>query len=150
MARTIDNLGIDTSNRYAEDKALYDESIALIKEAGTIPSQTKITVTLPSYKSEFDLLFDVEKKQAPWALFEAPTGYRTSRLRLFAEQLIPRLGSPDLQEAKISRLETLGKDEPESEAAKERQIISTLLNKVHLLDGLLIDTNSKRAQYQKG
>ena len=37
MARTIDNLGLDISNQYAEGREAYDES--LVKESKAITSQ---------------------------------------------------------------------------------------------------------------
>lgn len=46
MARTIDNLGLDISNRYAEDRELFDESF--IKDARSVTSQTSVTTTTPS------------------------------------------------------------------------------------------------------
>ena len=53
-SRTIDNLGVDVSTRYAEDQKILDTS--LIKEARTIPIQTEIDVTIPFHPSEMDAL----------------------------------------------------------------------------------------------
>ncbi|NGX59600.1 MAG: hypothetical protein KR126chlam3_00753 [Chlamydiae bacterium] len=156
MARTIDNLGVEISTRYAEDRELYDES--LIKDARLIPAQTRITTTVPSYTSEFELLFELGKRRALWALFRAPPNYYVYRRRLFAEQIIPDLGSPDLQESQLERLEALGEEEKErhkeprdeEEIEKEKKILKKLLQNVLLFDQLLIDINSRRSQYQKG
>lgn len=156
MARTIDNLGVEISTRYAEDREIYDES--LIKEARIIPDQTRITTTLPSYTSEFEVLFELGKQRAFWAAFRAPPNYYAYRRRLFAEQIIPTLGSPDLQESKLERIEAIGDEEKkkhpepqeEEEIEKEKKILKKLLNNLHLFDSILIDINSRRAQYQKG
>ncbi len=160
MARTIDNLGMEISTRYAEDQELFEE--AFIKEASSIPSQTRISVTRPAYHSEFDLLFDLGKRKASWASFYAPPNYRSYRRRLFAEQVIPQLGTPDKQESQLLRVEAVGdeekrkkhdqEEEPEKENAieREKQILLKLLNNIHTFDQLLIDINSRRAQYQKG
>jgi len=40
--RTIDNMGIDTSSRYARDKATLDTK--LIEESRFIPSKTEVSV----------------------------------------------------------------------------------------------------------
>lgn len=154
MARTIDNLGVDTSNRYAEDREVYDDT--LIKEARLIPSQTKVATTTPSYESEFDLLFELDQKGALWAAFMPPPKYSISKRPLFGWQLIPELGSPDLQEAKLDKLETLCAEEKEKtpqeseEIEKEKNILTKLLTNLHIFDQLLIDINSRRSQYQKG
>ncbi|NGX27120.1 MAG: hypothetical protein K940chlam6_01051 [Chlamydiae bacterium] len=156
MARTIDNLGVDISTRYAKDREIYDET--LIKEARLIPMQTRVDTTVPTYSSEFDLLFELGKRGALWALFRAPPNYYVYRRRTFAEQLIPQLGSPDLQDAKLERLSALGNEEKErhenprdeEEIEKETQILTKLLENLHIFDQLLIDINSRRSQYQKG
>jgi len=46
-ARTIDNLGVDISTRWAQDQALLDKE--LIKGAPVVSTQTEIDVTLPSF-----------------------------------------------------------------------------------------------------
>ena len=156
MARTIDNLGLETSTRYAQDREVFDES--LIKEAIFIPSQTKIAVTLPSYPSEFDMLFGLGETGALWASFYAPPNYYAYRRRLFAEQIIPELGTPDMQDTQIERIEEVGDEEKkkkenpheEEDVEKEKQILLKLLNNLQIFDQLHIDINSRRAQYQKG
>ena len=156
MARTIDNLGVEISTRYAEDQELFDE--ALIKEARMIPSQTKVAVTLPTSPSEFETLFDLGKGRISWAGFLAPPNYYAYRRRLFSEQIIPQLGHPDMQEAQLARIEAITEEEKkketpphmEEEVEKEKKILSKLLEIVHIFDQLLIDINSRRSQYQKG
>jgi len=158
MARTIDNLGLDISNRYAEDRELFDESF--IKDARSVTSQTSVTTTTPSHLPEFDLLFDLGKRKASWATFLAPPLYTASRRRLFAEQVIPQLGTPDKQEAQVQRVEAIGDEEKKKrqhalpteieEVEQEKQILLKLLSNLHIFDQLLIDINSRRAQYQKG
>ncbi|NGX38923.1 MAG: hypothetical protein KR126chlam1_00239 [Chlamydiae bacterium] len=160
MARTIDDLGLESSSRYAEDQELFDQT--LIQEARIIPSQTKITSTLPTYPSEFDALFELEKQGTVWARFLAPPNYYASRRRLFSEQIIPTLGPPDLQETKMGRIEAIGAEEKgkrreegappnvEEELETEKQTLMHLLQNIHLMDELLIDINSRRVQYQKG
>jgi len=160
MARTIDNLGVDISNRYAEDQEIFDET--LTKEARTIPNQTRILATYPSYTSEFDTLFDLGMRNIHWALFLAPPNYYSSRRKLFAEQLAPDLGSLDMQDAQIEKVEAYGEQEKErrrqnhaspkeeEEIELEKKILLTLLQKIHHYDQELVDINSRRSQYQRG
>ena len=157
MARTIDNLGLEISNRYAEDREYYDEKI--ISEARLIPSQTQISSTHPSFASEFDILFELQRSGARWANFFPPPLYYAMRSRIFAEQLIPIMGSPDRQDAQLEKLEALGEEEKKKrnhqpieaeEVEKERKILLKLLENIHNFDLILIDINSRRSQYQKG
>ncbi|HSX04760.1 MAG TPA: DUF5399 family protein [Rhabdochlamydiaceae bacterium] len=176
MARTIDNLGVDISTRYALDQERAAESF--MKEARGIPSQTQIDVTIPSFTSEFEHLFGLGLSNAPWADFFAPSRYYEQKKRLFSQRLIPILGTPDKTDAELQRITNLGKvvrkEEGEkeegkqgeqekkeeqksseeelalSDTEKERKILITLLKQLQTLDQYLIDINSRRSQYQKG
>lgn len=166
MARTIDNLGMDISTRYAQDKLITDESI--IKDSRTLPVTTQIDVTSPSYKSEFELLFQLGQRYATWADFFPPSGFYEQRGRLFSQQLIPSLGGPDKSESQSERIAAFGrvvrkKEEGEEEKErepnweeelkneeKEKKILLKLLANLRELDQYLIDINSRRSQYQKG
>jgi len=144
MVRTVDDLGVDASSDYAARKKISEETEILFKEARLIPSQTRVATTAPAYTSEFDTLFDVGDQKALWASFLAPPKYYAYRRRIFAEQLIPELGSPDLQESKLERLEAMdGKEE-------EKKVLTNLLKNLHTFDQILIDINARRTQYQKG
>lgn len=144
MVRTVDDLGVEASNDYAARKKISEETEILFKEARSIPSQTRVATTAPAYTSEFDALFDLGEQKALWASFLAPPRYHAYRRRIFAEQLIPDLGSPDLQESKLERLEAMTGEE------EEKKVLANLLKNLHLFDQILIDINSRRTQYQKG
>lgn len=74
--------------------------------------------------------------------------------------MIPQLGTPDKQEAQVQRVEAIGDEEKKKrhnalpteieEVEQEKQILLKLLSNLHIFDQLLIDINSRRAQYQKG
>lgn len=155
MAKTIDNLGIETSTRYAEDKAHFDES--LIKQA-RIPLQAQIDVTHPSFTSEVDLLFESDKRHTRWADFNPPLGYSKQKRNLFGEFTIPRLGSLDKRELLLQKLKQMeiggnekkSGDSPIEHIMREKQVFISLLTKIEALDQLVIDTNLKRDQYHKG
>lgn len=78
--RTIDNLGVDVSNRYAQDQEFLDENI--LKEARRIVPQTQIDVTQPAYPSEFDALFGLSKRNLPWADFVAPFRFNEQKKKV--------------------------------------------------------------------
>ena len=156
MARTIDNLGVETSTRYAADRELFDETY--IKDARSMASQISVNSTSPSQLSEFDQLFDLSTRRASWATFYAPPHYYASRRRIFAEQVIPVLGSPDKQDTQATRVEAVGEEEKKKQTLptekekveNEKLALLKLFGTLHTSDQLLIDINSRRAQYQKG
>lgn len=169
--RTIDNLGIDVSSRYASDQKELDRKI--LREARAIPKQAEIDVTSPYYESEFDLLFGGEKRNSPWAQFSRPKNYNDQRKRLFTYQLIPSLGpqeKTESQEKKIlahlqeraaeqqerekegQKRETVEWEETQNlqEKEKEQKILAQLLKNLIMLDKCMADITARRMQYQKG
>ena len=163
--RTIDNLGVDASTRYAEDQKRLDPS--LIKEARAIPAQAEIEVTTPFFPSELETLLHTAPLQKSWAIFSPPPLYLEQKKRLFTFQSIPSLGSEDKKESQaqkiLIKLQSLeeqrlkqgqdSKKKSEDELAhqtQEKEILTTLLQTIIHLDKLIVDINSRRSQYQKG
>lgn len=163
--RTIDNLGMDVSTRYAEDQQHLD--VGLIKEAHAIPVRTQIEVTTPGTPSEIDALVNAEATHLVWASFYAPSQYFEQRKRLFTHLLIPSMGSEEKQESQAQKVlamllarteakEELGKKEQYEqqlaleEEEKEKNALTTLLKTISIYDKLIIEINSRRGQYQKG
>jgi len=168
--RTIDNLGVDVSTRYAEDKRTLDET--LIKESRAIPVQTAIEVTTPSFPSEVEALLHFQPTGLTWASFFPPAEYFEQRKRLFTFQLIPSMGSEDKKESQAQKIlaklhsmadERAQKEKKEKdkrqqyeeerileEEEKEKKILTSLLDTIALFDKLIIEINSRRSQYQKG
>ncbi|MES2344532.1 MAG: DUF5399 family protein [Chlamydiota bacterium] len=164
MVRTIDDLGIETYTRYAQDKSQLDEKI--IQESHFIPFGAEMDVTFPSFSSEFDLLLETNKRNPSWADFFAPPLYFEQKKRLFSFQIIPSLGSDEKKESQLLRIkEKAEQDEEEQkkrpptsweeerdaeDKKKEKNILLKLINRVNALEKDLIDINSRRNQYQKG
>jgi hypothetical protein len=163
--RTIDNLGLDASSRYAEDKQYLDEKI--VKESRTVSTQTEIDVTLPSFPRELDLLFEMQKCNVFWAAFAPPAKYAEQKKRLFTHQIIPSLGSEDKKERLLQKIrskiqakkEREEKDEKRyqweeqrerEEEEKERNMLVALVECIAGLEKVLVEINSRRRQYQKG
>jgi len=171
-SRTIDNLGVDVSSRYAQDQKKYDKK--LIKEARGIAPQTTIDVTVPSFSSELDTLLDSEKKNQPWAEFEIPMRYNEQKKRLFTHQIIPSLGTPDKKESQaqkiISKLQAhvtrlraeedkeetkdpkkkFASEKEEKELEKQKTVLIKLLDCILHLEKNISFINGRRTQYQKG
>jgi hypothetical protein len=168
--RTIDNLGVEVSTRYAEDKQILDET--LIKEARTIPMQAGIEVTTPFFPAEIEALLHIQPTNITWASFIPPAYYFEQRKRLFTYQLIPSMGSEDKTESQalkiLAKLKSMAEERDQKEKAgqdkrqqyeeeraledeeKEKKILTSLLNTIALFDKLIIEINSRRSQYQKG
>jgi hypothetical protein len=168
--RTIDNLGVEVSTRYAEDKKIYDET--LIKESRGIPIQAEIAVTTPSFPSEIESLLHAQPALVTWASFIAPEHYFEQRKRLFTYQLIPSMGSEDKRESQAAKIlaklrssaeERIPQEKEETdkrrryerdreleEEEKEKKVLTSLLDTIVLFDKLIIEINSRRSQYQKG
>ncbi len=155
--RTIDNLGIETSNRYAKDKQLLDTK--LIEESRFIPLKTEVSVLKPYLPIELEEYL-LPAKLTLWASFEPPPEHLTYTSSLFSYQLIPSLGNSEKQEADADKLEaledTLNKEFSQNnqqegqEEEKERKTLLKLLKTIHMLDRTLITINSRRNQYQRG
>lgn len=168
--RTIDNLGVETSVRWATDQEILDKSF--IQEAPRVSQQTTVDVYAPFYTSEFDLIFQTKQRHQQWAAFFAPPGYSTQKMRIFMHQVIPSLGTEEFQQAQMQKIKercdsnkkkrqqnkiagqvsTYGWEDEreEEEEQKESKILLELMEYVHSLDKLLGAINSRRSQYSKG
>lgn len=171
-SKTIDNLGIDTSVRYAKDQEYLDKTLS--KESNYIPEQIRIDVTIPSYSSEFDLIFETSQRNKGWAEFLNPPGFAEQKKRLFTFQILPSLGPEEAQQMHLERVkEKLDKDRKKQkrerdqrqdrekrepfeeeilleEEEKESEKIIRLIEVIFNLDKILIEINSRRNQYQRG
>lgn len=154
--RTIDNLGVDASIRYAKDQQLFEAGF--IEASRLIPQKTVVSVAKPYALSEFDQKYSVGKTIS-WALFSPPPQSSGTSLSLFSYQLIPSLGGYEKIEADSDKLECLepigdeSEDKSEDERKKEekeRLILLALFQCLNKLDKALALINSRRNQYQRG
>ena len=162
--RTIDNLGIEVSTRYAEDLRELDQK--LLVEARGIQEQTEIEITHPFFLTELEILLEPQKQQT-WATFTPPKGYFEQKKRFFMFQLIPSLGSEEKHETqtqKIVSLKTFSRkkrddqqqeesdhSDPEREYhEKEKKILVSVLQTIMHLDKEIQEINARRGQYHKG
>lgn len=161
--RTIDNLGIDTSTRYALDQQLKEEK--LFQEIGKISPQMEIDIALPSFASEVDILLRSGATHTIWAHFFPPSRFAERRGRIFAYLLIPSLGSEEKKELQMQKilaelqhiqLPSHENAEPWEQAVeraqeeKELHKLIALFKTLMLLNGFLVDINARRLQYQRG
>lgn len=168
--RTIDNLGLAPSVRFAKDQELIDPSIT--KEASFVSLQTIVDVASPSFLSEFDRLFQLNQRYTPWAFLIEPKGYNLQKRRLFTHQIIPSLGTEEFllsqvqkirdkvaasKQDRIKQREEEGgskyawEDErEEADEDRESKALIALLEYIKVLDTLMVQINARRSQYSKG
>jgi hypothetical protein len=160
-SRTIDNLGLESSVRYAKDVEAND--IRLIEDSKIVSRRIEVSVTKPYAPSEFDQLFSFGKS-VQWALFTPPPGTESHTRPLFSHQLIPSLGTAEKQEASIDKIsgleDALNKprkkrlgtwdEQEEKEEQEERKTLSALLKCIERLDRTLTFINVRRNQYHRG
>lgn len=168
--KTIDNLGLDTSVRWAKDQQYLDPS--LMKESSLVSRQTTIDVTSPAFSSQFDTLFQINQRFIPWALLGAPEGYNLQNMRLFTFQAIPSVGGEEFLLVQMQKIrdrvdaqkkarakrrkagqgsEYAWEDErEEEEELRQSKTLIALLEYLQILDKLMTEINARRSQYQKG
>ena len=170
--RTIDNLGYDASQRYAEDQKLLDGQGKITQDAKVVFAKTSIEVTKPTFHLETDLAFQGSLKSNSWAEFAPPLGYESQK-RFFTHELLPSFTnqeklqilknkilellkkeqdttSNDEQDNPSSKKENWQKIKEEETEEKEKEILMNLLNCILHLDNCMIYVHAKRAQYHKG
>lgn len=150
--RTIDNLGIDASSRYAYDQEIYDAKF--IQESSVVSSKSEISVLKPYLPSDFEQIFGA-KRTISWALFSSPPHLFSYGRSLFSYQLIPslkKMEEEDLEEMVEDALQKRKRpsDQENEEEKKEKQLIVNLLQCIKVMDETLSIINSRRNQYQKG
>ena len=159
--RTIDNLGVDASIRYAKDQELFEAK--LINESQLIPLKTEVSVAKPYVPSEFDQIYSIGKTIS-WALFSPPSNYYLSDKGFFSYQLIPSLGDYEKLEDDSDKLENLedkfrkwqedsSEEQSDDEREKnesDRKLLLALFQCISKLNKSLSFINSRRNQYQRG
>lgn len=154
-SRTIDNLGLDASIRYAKDKELFAPSF--IEDSKLVSRKTEISVARPYVPSEFDQKFS-STKTVMWASFSPPPESLAQESTLFSYQLVPSLGTYEqtddteqlLEDALQKRIEEDPSDKEKQQDQKEKQLIADLLAQIREIDKSLNLINSRRNQYQRG
>ncbi len=161
-AVTIDNLDIQTHNRYAHDQTILDPQF--LEKPGMVSTHSDIASLSSIYASEFEKLFGLQNKNMPWAEFSPPAKTRIHKNRYFTHRLILGILGTEYDEQ-----EDLFEEEEETEEMiekaegakkkffqrtksfeKERSAIINVLSSIKELNKMLEECNARRLQYQKG
>ncbi len=146
--KTVSNLPVDVSVRWAEDQKLLEQTRPYLAESMGITQHAVKDVSTPAVFSEIELLLGTLHIHPTWASFQMPLGYNEQRRRLFTSQLAPFIGTDEQQDLLIQRVEASGEEGEEEKRRKET--VLKLLKLVHSLDRDLKEIISRCRQYQKG
>lgn len=164
---TIDNLGIDSSRRYAQDVTQTDTEF--FQDSGRVSQQTSVLATSPRI-SEFDELFGTLIRVPSWASFSPPPNFTSHARNLFSYQLIPSLGAQSELDTCIELVENYQDDSSRGEVKRQtdqeqsrqdnnqeaneeesdKKKILSMLQSVQRLDRILELINSRKGEFQKG
>lgn len=149
--KTVSNLPLDVSIRWAEDQKILEESKPIIRDSTMASNAAQTEVILPANPSEIEVLFGLSKLHPAWATFQKPPGFFFLRRRIFRSQLVPFLGSEEQQDSMMTRIQgTKGDDHDHDEWDEEKKRLIKLLQLMQLLNKDLIDITTRCKQYQKG
>lgn len=161
---TIDQLDIKDHVRWAQDQEGYD--ISFVKESHLVAPHPEILGTSVIYPSKFEELFELQKRNLPWASFSQPKNFHMFSKRFFSYRLFPNIywkdeddneeseesadeeSSDDLIQ-EVIRIKKLG-NQTESLFEKDKSTILNLLESIKWVNHLLKQINARKLQYQKG
>ncbi len=160
--KTIDNLGVEISSRYAT--AAEDQEASIVKDAGVVSPKTRIDVSRAVYTSAFDTLLGTRQRATQWARIASPKGFANASLRIFTHHLLPDIRTDEFGLLESERIRAIQDDEEKKrpkeydweeqiekdEQGKECQVLLTFFDSLQEKDKNLIEINGRRRQYQKG
>jgi hypothetical protein len=160
-AVTIDQLDIKDHVRWAQDQEGYD--ISFVKESHLVAPHPEILGTSVIYPSKFEELFELQKRNLPWASFSPPGNFHMFSKRFFSYRLFPNIYWEEEEEdeekeeddskcdliREVIRAKKLG-DQSHTLFEKDKSAILALLESIKWVNELLIQINARKLQYQKG
>ncbi|MEX0961289.1 MAG: DUF5399 family protein [Simkaniaceae bacterium] len=160
-SRTIDNLGVESSVRYAADREDLDPK--MIEESKGIPLHTQVDVTSPFFPSYTDLLFGTKSRHLPFPDFYPPKRYNDQRRRIFTHQILPSIGTHDMLMTQVERIRSVldkdagqksgkgwEKEQDLNDEESEGHVLIQFLGLLQKLDRIIEQISSGRNQYQRG
>ncbi len=165
-AITIDNLDIKDHIRWAQDQTILDPTY--LAEAQSIVHHPEHMGMSTIYTSQWETLFEWQKRNLPWASFSPPLKYHVASRRLFSFRLFPSIfwsedeeesseDAPDQHEKEPSN--DLWKqviniaafpNQPSVLFEKDKTAILNLLESIKHLNNLIAHISARKLQYQKG
>jgi hypothetical protein len=149
--KTVSNLPLDVSIRWAKDQEILTQTQPLTQDADSIAKHAVSDVNLPTSQSQIEVLLGLYTRNPTWAAFQMPKGFVTQRRRLFTSQLVGFLGSDEQQDSLITRIQGASGEEQDKDLwDQEKNLLLQVLKLMSVLNKDLIDIVSRCKQYQKG
>ncbi len=149
--KTVSNLPLDVSIRWAKDQELLTQTQPMTQDADSIAKHAVSDVNLPTSQSQVEVLLGLYTRNPTWAAFQMPKGFIGQRRRLFTSQLVGFLGSDEQQDTLIARIQgATGQEQDKDEWDQEKTLLLQVLKLMSMLNKDLIDIVSRCKQYQKG
>jgi hypothetical protein len=149
--KTVSNLPLDVSIRWAKDQELLTQTQPITQDADTIAKHAVSDVNQPTSQSQLEMLLGLYTRNPTWAAFQIPKGFITQKRRLFTSQLVSFLGSDEQQDTLIARIQgATGQEEDKDAWNLEKDLLLQVLKLMNMLNKDLIDIVSRCKQYQKG
>lgn len=168
---TIDNLDIKDHVRWAQDQTLLDP--VYLSEAQSIAHHSELMGMSSIYESQWETLFEWQKRNVPWASFAPPSKFHLASRRLFSFRLFPTIFWEENEEEEQDEKEG---DEGQSEEGdeptnnlwsqvvnvaafthqptplfeKDKSTILNLLESIKDINELIGYISARKLQYQKG
>ncbi len=154
-SKTIANLPLEDYLSFAQRAEQGEMSAPLIntKDSRAI-SQSQSDNFIPFSINQYNLLFGLDQKNAPWAAFTEPMNYNNQSQRIFtAAQIAPSLGTLATMENDIRRVITKQKlenvDAPQDKLNPEVKAIHAMLELLIKLSGIINDTQKQLTRFHK-
>jgi hypothetical protein len=162
-AITIDQLDIKDHVRWAQDQADYD--VSFVQESHLVAPHPEILGTSVIYPSKFEELFELQRRNLPWASFSPPKNFHLFSRRFFSYRLFPSIyweDEKDEEEKESSEKDSshdliqevirakLLENQTQSLFEKDKSTILNLLESIRWVNQLLKQINARKLQYQKG
>ena len=147
--RTIDNLGIEASNKYAKDQEALD--LRLIED---FRRPTKLeggfTPYIPAGGEESFTIFSIGSATV-WAAFSSPENFSIQASGLFSHLMLPSIGGSEGLQALKDKLENLEKTIPQNSGEqREYKIVRSFISYLTDASRTFELIRARCNQYQRG
>jgi hypothetical protein len=155
---TIDNLELKDHIRWAQDQAVLDPHY--LTEAQGIAHHPALLGMSTIYASQWEALFEWQKRNPHWASFSPPATYHLASRTLFSFRLLPNIfWEEEDEEAKEKsennpwkRLMNSSRLPHQSRSVfeKDKMTLLNLLDLIKSLNEMIAYISARKLQYQKG
>lgn len=154
MPTEVHNLPAETFQRYAYDQKILDRSY--IDESSLIAPHSEVNGTSSIFSSEWELLFETQKRNHSWAHFRSPLEYGAQPRKFFAYHVLPNVEISDEDEESAAALNLLKEHPGPGDLRtmhifeREKNTLVNMFETLSYLNALLKHANTHKLRYQRG